>query len=261
MKRYVVLLLLISHSCFAQRWEAEIMAGVSGYNGDLTEHIFSLKTMGPAAGLNLKYNYNEVFILRGGIMWGKVSADDKNNRRDDLQCRNLNFHTDILEANLCLEINLFEPDFFSAYPYVFMGAGIFHFNPYTYDRNGKKIYLQSLGTEGQGLPTYPDRKPYSLTQFCLPFGGGMKINLTRKCDLVYEIAGRALFTDYLDDVSTTYVNTQTLMTNKRPKTAELAYRQTDAPFPSEGDIRGNPKVKDWYFITGLKLLIRLGRER
>lgn len=260
MKRYLVLLLCISNSCIAQRWEAEILAGAAGYKGDLTEHIFSPKSMGPAAGFNLKYNYNDIFIFRGGISWSQVTANDKNNRQADLKSRNLNFHTNILEGNLCLEINLFEPDFFSAYPYVFFGVGIFRFNPYTYDDNGKKTFLQPLGTEGQGLATHPDRKPYSLTQLCLPFGGGLKINLNKKCDLVYELAGRALFTDYLDDVSKTYVNTQTLMTSARPKAAELAYRQTLAPYPSEGDIRGNPKVKDWYFITGLKILIRLGRE-
>jgi hypothetical protein len=237
------------------------MTGVSGYNGDLTEQIFSPGTIGPAAGFNLKYNYNDIFIFRGGITWGKISGDDKNNHKTDLKCRNLNFRTDIVELNLCLEVNLFEPDFFCAYPYVFAGVGVFHFNPYTYDDHRKKTYLQPLGTEGQGLATYPDRKPYSLTQFCLPFGGGVKINLNKKYDLVYELAGRALVTDYLDDISTTYVNTQTLMTNRRPKAAELAYRQTGAPFPNEGDIRGNPKVKDLYFITGLKLLIRLGRER
>jgi hypothetical protein len=261
MKRCLVLLLLISSSCFAQRWEAEIMAGASGYNGDLTENIFSPKSMGPSAGFNLKYNFNDIFIMRGGITWGYVSANDRNNKQEDLRCRNLNFRTDIVEGNLCLEINLFEPDFFNAYPYIFAGVGVFHFNPYTYDKNGKKTFLQPLGTEGQGLPAYPDRKPYSLTQFCLPFGGGMKINLNKKCDLIYELAGRALFTDYLDDVSTTYINTQTLMSSSRPKAAELAYRQTAAPYPSEGDIRGNPKIKDWYFVTGLKLLIRLGRER
>jgi hypothetical protein len=51
------------------------------------------------------------------------------------------------------------------------------------------------------------------------------------------------------------------MSRSRQKAAELAYRQTNAPFPSEGDIRGNPKVKDWYWISALKLLIRLGKKR
>jgi hypothetical protein len=235
------------------------MAGLSGYNGDLKERLFTTRGMAPAGAINLRYNFNDIFIIRGGVAAGKVSANDKRNRQHDLRCRNLNFRTSILEANLCLEINLLEPDFFTVYPYVFAGVGVFHFNPYTYDRHGRKTFLQPLGTEGQGLPAYPDRKPYALTQFCLPFGGGFKILLNERFDLVYELAGRALFTDYLDDVSTTYVNTHTLMSNSRPKAAELAYRQTDAPYPTEGDIRGNPKVKDWYFMTGLKLLMRLGK--
>jgi len=260
MKCYVVLLLCIYQTCKAQQWEAEILAGIAGYNGDLTEHVISPKSMGPALGVNLKYNFNDLFLARGGIVWGQVQANDKSNHQPDLRNRNLNFHSDILEANLCLEINLLEPAFFSAYPYVFMGVGLFHFNPYTYDNTGKKTYLQPLGTEGQGLAAYPGRKPYSLTQICLPFGGGIKINLDKSFDLEYELAGRSLFTDYLDDVSTTYVNKQSLMSDSRVKTAELAYRQIHAPFPVEGDVRGNPKIKDWYFITSLKLLIRLGRR-
>ena len=261
MKYSFIFLFIITQSCFAQGWEADITMGVSGYNGDLTEHIFSPKSMEPSAGFNLRYNFDDIIIVRGGFSWGKVSADDKNNHQQDLKARNLNFRTNILEGNLCAELNLFEPEYYNAYPYVFIGIGMFHFNPYTYDRDGNKTYLQPLGTEGQGLAGYPGRKPYSLTQFCLPFGGGMKINISKRCDLVYEIGGRFLFTDYLDDVSTTYVNTQTLMANSKAKTAELAYRQTINRSPAEGDIRGNPKVKDWYFISGFKLLLRLGKEK
>jgi hypothetical protein len=157
-------------------------------------------------------------------------------------------------------VNLLEPDFFSVYPYVFMGIGLFHFNPYTHDNTGKRTFLQPLGTEGQGLAAYPNRKPYSLTQICLPFGGGVKINLDKSFDLEYELAGRSLFTDYLDDVSTTYVDKGALMSSSRLKTVELASRQSKPPYPVEGDIRGNPKVKDWYFITSLKLLMRLGKR-
>jgi hypothetical protein len=261
MKRCLVLLLLISNSCLAQRWEAEIITGVTGYTGDLTQHIFSPNTLGPSAGLNIKYNFNNLFVLRGGFTWGSIHGDDKDNHRPDLLARNLNFRTDILEGSICGEINLFEPEFFAAYPYVFAGVGVFHFNPYTFDKNGKKIYLQPLGTEGQGLDDYPDRKPYSRFQFCVPFGGGMKINVSEKCDIVYEVAARLLFTDYLDDVSTTYVKRQTFMANSRPKTAELAARQTTGPYPNDGDPRGNPKVNDWYFFSGFKLLIRLGKEK
>lgn len=257
MKYCLALLFLATGICRGQGWELEIMTGVSGYNGDLTQKIFSPRSMEFATAFNLRYNFDDIFILRAGIARGTVQASDRYNSRADLKSRNLDFRTNITEVSLCGEFNLFEPEFYRFYPYVFGGIGIFHFNPYTHDRYGNKIYLQPLGTEGQGLPAYPGRKPYHLTQVCLPFGGGLRITLGKRCDLAYEIGGRILFTDYLDDVSTTYVNKQELMANSRPETAELAYRQPNA---NEGDVRGNPKVKDWYFISGIKLLIRLGRQ-
>lgn len=260
MKRCLALLLLISNLCFAQKWDAEIMLGLSGYNGDLTDRVFSHRTLGSAASFNLKYNLDHIISLRGGITFASISGNDKYNKQADLKSRNLNFRTNILEANLCIEFDLLEPEYFIAYPYLFAGIGVFHFNPYTYNKTSHRIYLQPLGTEGQGLAAYPDRRPYSLIQFCVPFGGGIKMNLSRKFDLIYELGGRLLFTDYLDDVSKTYVNPQTLMANSRPEAAELACRHMINPVPSDGDIRGNPKVKDWYYITGFKLLMRLGRE-
>ena len=82
------------------------------------------------------------------------------------------------------------------------------------------------------------------------------MNVNKSWDLVYEIGYRALFTDYLDDVSGTYVNPQKLLAAKGPKAVELAYR-AKPPFPQgEGDQRGNTGVKDWYFIHGIKLLYR-----
>ena len=88
--------------------------------------------------------------------------------------------------------------------------GLFHFNPFTYDKENNKTYLQPLSTEGQGLKEYPGRKKYSLTQFCLPVGGGWKWNINENWDISYELGFRILFTDYLDDVSKTYVNLNVL---------------------------------------------------
>lgn len=257
--KYCFIVLLFGYAnCFGQKWEAELLVGVSGYKGDLTEKFISTKSIKPAFGFNVKNNLNDVLILRAGMSYARISATDKNNKRSDLKSRNLSFTTNIIEANFCVEVNIFEPEFFNAYPYVFGGIGLYHFNPYTFDDDNVKNYLQPLGTEGQGLAAYPGRKPYSLTQFCFPIGGGMKIKISRKCDLVYEFGARLLLTDYLDDVSTTYVSNQTLLDNHRPKAAELAYRQAGIPL-TEGDIRGNPDVKDFYFISGFKWLLRLGK--
>ena len=89
------------------------------------------------------------------------------------------------------------------------------------------------------------------------------MNINETLDIIYEIGARFLFTDYLDDVSSTYVNRETLLTHKGEKAVELAFRQIPSAGinpPREGDTRGNPEIKDWYFFSGIKLLIRLGNE-
>lgn len=154
-----------------------------------------------------------------------------------------------------------EPEIFYGYPYIFAGIGLFHFDPYTYDSDNKKTFLRPLSTEGQGLAAYPQKKTYSLTQFCMPFGAGWKVNFHERWDIIYEIGYRVLFTDYLDDVSTTYIDPQELLAAKGPKAVELAYRAKPPFSQGEGDQRGNPGVKDWYFFSGVKLLIRLGKQK
>ncbi len=258
MKFCLAALLFITTFCFGQSWEADVMIGAAGYKGDLTQRHFMLRTLKPGAAVNLKYNFDNVVLLRAGIFYGQVEGKDKYNERPDLKDRNLNFKSNIIEFSLCAEYNLLEPEIFFAYPYIFGGVGIFHFDPFTYDQDNKKTFLRPLGTEGQGLAAYPKRKTYSTTQFCLPFGAGWKWSFSERYDLVYEIGYRILFTDYLDDVSKTYVDQQALLAARGPKAVELANR---SPHPrGAGDIRGNSNVRDWYFFNGIKLSMHLGKE-
>jgi hypothetical protein len=258
MKYLSVIFLFMPVCCFGQTWEADVMVGVTGYKGDLTQRHFAARTVRPAVGVNLKYNFDNAVLVRAGLLYGQVTGNDKYNRRADLKDRNLNFKTNILEFSICAEYNLLEPEIFFAYPYIFGGIGIFHFDPYTYDNDTKKTFLRPLSTEGQGLTAYPDRQVYSKTQFCLPFGVGWKWSFSQRYDLVYEIGYRILFTDYLDDVSKTYVDEQVLLAARGPKAVELSNR---SPHPrGAGATRGNSNVNDWYFFNGIKLSIRFGKE-
>lgn len=258
MKHCFVFLLFAASTSYGQGWEAEIMIGGARYKGDLTKSHFAYQTTRPAAAFNIKYNFDNAIILRAGVAFAQVMGNDKYNRRADLKARNLNFKTNIVELSLCAEYNLLEPEIFDAYPYIFGGIGIYHFDPYTYDNSNKKTYLRPLSTEGQGLAAYPDRDTYSKTQFCIPFGAGWKWNFSKRYDLVYEIGYRILFTDYLDDVSKPYIDPQILLAAKGPKAVELAFKSKVPVVP--GDIRGNSNVNDWYFFSGVKLVMRLGKE-
>ncbi|MFI5187383.1 MAG: DUF6089 family protein [Chitinophagales bacterium] len=262
MKPYLIFFLLAYNSCLGQSWMGEVMTGISAYNGDLTQQLISAKRFNPAFGFHLKYTSGDFVDLRIGIEFEKVSANDKDNKSPFLKARNLSFKSNILEFNVGIEFNLADPQIYDQYPYLFAGIGIFHFNPYTSDNNNKKTYLQPLSTEGEGLSEYPSRKPYSLTQPCIPLGVGFKWkpNDKGKLQFSYEFGYRILFTDYLDDVSKTYVSIETLGLKKGPESAALSYRKVGIPFSEEGFPRGNPKVKDYYFFTGLKLAVKLGKK-
>ncbi|HYE56023.1 MAG TPA: DUF6089 family protein, partial [Chitinophagaceae bacterium] len=128
---------------------------------------------------------------------------------------------------------------------------------------GARHFLQPLGTEGQGLAEYPDRKPYKRTQFAIPFGAGLRVRVSDKVTLAYEFGLRKTFTDYLDDVSTTYVDPAILATTRGPKAVELSYRGDELRngnpnYPADGTMRGGAESKDWYYFSGISVTIGIG---
>ena len=93
--------------------------------------------------------------------------------------------------------------------------------------------------------------------FAFPLGVGVKYAINDRINVGAEITHRFTSTDYLDDVSKTYVNLKALTEGNGPKARELSYRK-DVPFAEEGERRGNSKVKDSYFFAGIKLARKLG---
>jgi len=257
--------IFICKPLLAQDWKAELLLGGAGYFGDLNENSFQWQTIRPAVNVNLKYRLGTQLYLRSGLAWGMTVGNDKYNTDSSLYLRNLSFQTSISEFNIGLEYLLFNPELFDqSYPYVFAGIGVFHFNPTAKDMNDNKVFLQPLGTEGQGLPEYPNRKEYSRIQFCIPMGGGVTFAFSENVDLSAEVGFRKLFTDYFDDVSTTYPNNEILSTRRGATAAEMSYRglynhSQNPPPPPEGTIRGNPEKKDWYYFFGVKLSWKLGK--
>ena len=67
--------------------------------------------------------------------------------------------------------------------------------------DGQWYALQEPKTEGQGTTAFPSRKPYSLTQLSIPFGGGIKIGVSKDFNVIIEYGLRKTFTDYLDDIN------------------------------------------------------------
>jgi hypothetical protein len=237
------------HSSWSQTYTDEIglMVGGSYYLGELNPY----KHLN-----NYNYNFGGVFrrtldnkqiVLRAHIMYGKVSAASSTS--------NLSFQSTILEIGPAIEINFMpfiigEKKKYKGTPYLFAGFTYFKMNPQT-KYNGDWVSLQTLGTEGQES-SQNSNKHYKSQQLSIPLGIGLKINLSKRFALNFEYGIRKTFTDYLDDVSGTYVNLTQLESENGEISSELS-----KGYGINGLQRGNAQNKDWYAIYGVTLSYRI----
>ena len=260
---YLIIISLISISVQAQRIHVGLFGGASAYNGELATKLFPKKVTNGAVGFTLNYEATDNLFIRAGVTYSIVGGADRYSNKADVVLRNLSFETTILEFSAVGEYNLLNLYESRYTPYLFAGFAMYKFNPYDYDLSGQKIFLKPLSTEGQGLSSYPDRNPYNLTQLAIPFGGGVKFALNDNIRVGLEMGLRYLFTDYLDDVSTSYIDRTDLLAAKGQVAVDMSYRGDEVTggsliYPAKGEQRGSPKAKDYYYFSGLHLTYRLG---
>jgi hypothetical protein len=291
------LALVLHHSSFSQLsagnyLEAGITVAPMGFLGDLGGHAgkgtsflkdYNLNTTKLSFGAFVTAHPSEWLGLRLALNYGNIGGDDalitnKGGDEDTRKARNLNFRSSIVEGYLAAEIYptvFFENDPTDVQgrlrPYGVLGIGVFHFNPqgtYTDPNSGVQswVYLRPLHTEGEGFPEYPERKEYALTQINIPMGIGIKYYFNENINVSFEIVHRKTFTDYLDDVSATYVDPSVFAAHLSPAEAKIAAQMSNksplATTPNSGynpgDKRGDPTQNDAYFTAGFKIGIRLG---
>ena len=242
--------------------EIGLTVGVSNYYGDLQPKLFPGYGYQPMAGIVYKYFMSPHVGLRFGASYTNLSAADSLSNIPINQARNLSFATHLFEFHGAIEINFLPIEVMrhKATPYIFGGIAAFYYDPYALDPNGNKIFLRPLSTEGEGLPMYPERKQYSLVNMAFPFGGGFKFFIGKTIMLTTEIGFRYTNTDYLDDVSKSYVNLDTLQAYKGKLARQMSYRGNtlkswDGDNPNYGFQRGDTKSNDWYWYGNLTVTI------
>ena len=236
-----------------------LLLGKMNYQGDLNPNSFTYTHSKGTTGLTIRQSLNRWISLRGGFAIGQIDAADRYNR-DYLKRRNLSVRTTIKELSVGLETSLLDLSTTRFTPYLYGSVSLYHFNPWAYDNSGKKVFLQPLSTEGQGLSQFPKQKPYKLTQIAVGFGAGARYAISNNLNMGVEFSQRKTFTDYLDDVSSIYVDQNILLQARGPKAVEMAYRGDELaggqPYPNHGEQRGTPSEMDWYYFFGINFEIK-----
>jgi hypothetical protein len=205
-----------------------------------------------------RYRFAKNFAGKVSLNYLRVSGADSLTDEPTKRARNLSFRSDIFEASTTLEyyfitindINRtgrYRSDFRA---YVFGGVSAFYFKPEA-EYQGNWYDLRTLRTEGQ-------EEEYEKIAFAIPFGAGFYFTVKRNIRLGMEIGYRASFTDYIDDVSTTYAAPENLPFAESillaNRTQERRAIEGDEKFPNagfyqQGSRRGNPNSNDGYMLA------------
>ena len=197
--------------------------GATQFTGDLgggpTEGIdYSMKDIdwsstGINAMIGFRYRFHPSFATTTKLSCFTLKGDDKFSEEFIRNARNLNFKAGVFELQQRIEWIAFSVERFSpinSLPgrakvknrnqqyYLFAGLGAAYFNPKA-EYNGKVYNLRELKTEGQS-------KPYSPFTMTIPVGVGLRFGLGTSWRFGIEASYAKTFSDYIDDVSTVYVD-------------------------------------------------------
>jgi hypothetical protein len=256
---------LRAQDAVVQEGEFGVGLGAGHYFGDLNTRA-SLNRAKLAGSIFFRKNFGNYIAVRVGASFVQLGYSDQYNTHNEyMYTRNLSFNSKVWELTLQGDFNFFrfmpgEPAF-SFTPYITFGAGVFSYDPYAYLRD-EKIFLRPLGTEGQGSSLYPDRKQYSSMAICIPFGAGVKYAINDRINIGFEVLHRFTNTDYLDDVSKTYVDPSVFPANPDGSPSN-AYLLHDRSYEFGEAIgipdrqRGNSRQKDQFATAMLHITFNL----
>jgi hypothetical protein len=321
--KILVLLQLLfntSNSAIAQL-EGGFFLGVMQYEGDiggrfpfgrLSQLNNPTSKPGIALGMDLGYFVNPFLRLRSTIHFGTIYGNDKKlepllrnistfSTEDQKKIernynRALEFKSPINELGLGAEIypltflNKNSNNSKKIEPYIFLGIGIFTFNPKGIyigrDSVINWINLRPLKTEGQGI-LYDEYDLYSTN---IAIGLGFRMAINNKISLAYELNFRTAQTDYLDDASSKYINldlfdsyfaTDLLLRDQAKqlsnrylyymdpnklynKTMNFTGNPLDLPvvFKNDATRGGRDKIdKDYFYSNSLKVIININNSK
>lgn len=238
---------------YDRRWIASLGTGTTTYFGELKNpgDYFDTK-------LNLNFGLERKLTskwsARSEFTWYQIAGDDAEADDPGRVNRNLSFKSNNFEANIELMWGFFREGnrFYQRRkinPYIFAGMGLSFINPKA-DYEGETYALRKYKTEDV---------EYSQVIFVLPAGAGLKFKIHPMFNVNLEAGYRMTFTDYLDDVSTIYIDRSNI---EDPVRVGLIDRGIEIGQPARepGDNRGNQDADDGYMIFNVKVEFYLPTE-
>jgi len=214
----------------AQKYEFGGGLGLATYTGDIVRRL-DKGNLGIQGTLFGRRNFDNVWTLRAGLSYGRISAADSIYPIDPLAAsRNAYFKADVFEIAAVMEYHFLD----YLHPY-----SAYRFSPYGFFGLGYSII------SGNGAFNYngnEDLGDYAVSTPVIPFGIGMKYKVNNNWILGIEMGFRPTFSDLVDRLDSK------ARFQRDPDTGQVN------PANQVGSIYyGNYSDRDWYYFLGLTL--------
>ena len=277
---------------------SNFMGELGGKNGIGTNNLrdFDFPSIRPVFHFGHSYRIAFLFNIVNDISFGYLYGNDQFTNETFRNNRNIHFRSPLFEYSSLIHfypfpekegakftlsgyrlrlkkksiLQWFSSGKVNVYPFFYTGISFFHFNPqakYPIDgeitsMQGKWISLKPLKTEGQGL--FPTRPDYSLNQIAIPFGMGVKYFIDMYWAVTFEYGFRITFIDYIDDVSTTYVDPAILKNAIGGEQGDLAAhfsnpnnKNLGSSITMAGQQRGDIRDRDTYMFAKISMYYKI----
>jgi hypothetical protein len=213
------------------------------------------------------YKIAEQWTLKGNLLYGRFYGSDIFAGEANRYSRNLHFRSPFVELSATMDFSIVKERYGHRYDlrrnkgggnlpnvYIYTGVSAFWFNPKAQYTDGKWYALQPLGTEGQGI--IPTREKYSRITMAIPVGLGLNYIIDRNLGIGFEYGIRYTFSDYIDDVSNTYVDPSIF---SDPMAAYFGSGTADPSWAGvgPGQQRGQNEYNDAYMFLTIKATYKL----
>lgn len=203
--------------------------------------------------------FNRIAARIEGTYYAMEGSDRQAANGSFEQQRNLSFSSKNSEGNIQLLYYLkpYKGNYYNRWKwdsYVGTGVGITSYNPYA-ELQGKKYFLRNI-------PTEPNKK-YGNATLVIPVIAGIKFRVNKFTNLNLEIGYRFTTTDYLDDVSTRFPESNEIflidqLANRRDDISLVNADAYDLLIP--GAKRGDPSKNDSYLFINFKVELFLPKD-
>jgi hypothetical protein len=239
------------------------LGGRNRIGQDYSPADMDLKSSNLGGMIGFRYRFHPFWATTTTLNVGMLRGDDALTNEIIRNSRNLHFRSMIVELAQRIEAIVYSSEKFGARQrikglkhfkdentqiYLYGGLGVAYYNPQA-KYQGKWTYLRPLKTEGQGMEG--GAKVYAPVTLTIPAGIGVRFGISRMWRMGIEATYVKTFTDYIDDVGTTYYDPAILAQEVGEASAYLSnpsYKNSTwfAPGQQRGD-----KQKDTYFYLNI----------